>query len=200
MLGEQRHRHARIGDALEIISAVSRWPKGLSCVPACQIETFSALQVSTGPTVIACVGTSAMLPPPLVRAFCAMVSGCRSTTRVASWRYSAAEGGASLYLPAPGQRIVEGPMLHVALPALHDRAAHAGVPASRGRPRVSALGKCRCASGMRQLLVDAVESTARGPRAQRKADASRASPRPSPVEPFVHAPEMRRRAHQARAH
>ena len=61
--------------AFEIISAVSRWPNGLSCVPACQIDTFSAFQVSTGPTVIAFVGTRGMLPPPLVRAFCAIVSG-----------------------------------------------------------------------------------------------------------------------------
>ena len=66
-----------------IINVVSRWPNGLSCVPACQMETFSAFHVSTGPTVIACVGTSAILPPPDVRAFCAIVIGCRSTTRVA---------------------------------------------------------------------------------------------------------------------
>ena len=38
---------------LEIMKAVRRWPKGLSWLPACQIETFSAFQVSTGPTVIA---------------------------------------------------------------------------------------------------------------------------------------------------
>ena len=38
-------------------NAVRRWPKGLSCVPACQMETFSAFHVSTGPTVIAIVGT-----------------------------------------------------------------------------------------------------------------------------------------------
>ena len=80
----------------EIIRAVRRWPNGLSWWPACQIDTFSAFHVSTGPTVIALVGTSEMLPPPLVRAFCAMVSGCRSTTRVASLRYSAGDGGASL--------------------------------------------------------------------------------------------------------
>ena len=53
-------------------------------------------------TVIACVGTSVTLPPPLVRAFCAMVTGWRSTTRVVSWRYSATGGGASLYLPRRG--------------------------------------------------------------------------------------------------
>ena len=51
---------------LEIISVVRRWPKGLSCWPACQMETFSACHVSTGPTVSACVGTSVMFPPPLV--------------------------------------------------------------------------------------------------------------------------------------
>src|SRR2546428_2523668 len=78
---------------------VNRCPKGLSCMPACQIETFSACQVSTGPTEIACVGTSEIFPPPDVRAFCAMVSGCKSTTRVVSLRHSAGEGGLSLYFP-----------------------------------------------------------------------------------------------------
>ena len=57
-------------------------------------------QVSTGPTEIAWVGTSEIFPPPDVRAFCAMVSGCKSTTRVVSLRYSAGEGGWSLNLPA----------------------------------------------------------------------------------------------------
>ena len=37
-----------------------------------------------GPTLIACVGTREMLPPPLVRAFWAMVRGCNWTTRVGS--------------------------------------------------------------------------------------------------------------------
>ena len=72
------------GSFWEIIHVVRRWPKGLSCIPACQIETFSARQVSAGPTLIAFVGTRAMLPPPEVRAFCAMVKGCKSTTRVGS--------------------------------------------------------------------------------------------------------------------
>src|SRR4029079_5203655 len=64
--------------------------------------TFSARQVSAGPTVIALVGTIETLPPPLVRAFCAMVRGCSSTTRVVSFRYSAGVGGAFLYLPRRG--------------------------------------------------------------------------------------------------
>src|SRR5262245_17421753 len=88
------------GTLFEIIKVVNRCPKGLSCVPACQIETFSAFHVSTGPTEIACVGTSATFPPPEVRAFCAIVSGWRSTTRVASLRYSAGGGGSSFHLPA----------------------------------------------------------------------------------------------------
>src|SRR4026208_286498 len=87
---------------LEIIQVVNRWPKGLSCLPACQIETFSACQVSTGPTLMAFVGTIEMLPPPEVRAFCAMVSGGGSTTRVVSWRYSTGDGGLSLNLPRRG--------------------------------------------------------------------------------------------------
>ena len=65
-------------------------------MPACQIETFSAFQVSTGPTVAACVGTSDTWPPPEVRAFWMTVIGCRSVTRVVSLRYSAGGGGASL--------------------------------------------------------------------------------------------------------
>src|SRR5438552_11729790 len=71
-------------------------------MPACQMETFSAFHVSTGPTLIAFVGTRAMLPPPEVRAFCAMVKGCSSTTRVASLRYSSGDGGRFLYLPLRG--------------------------------------------------------------------------------------------------
>ena len=63
------------GSRLAIISVVSRWPNGLSCVPACQIETFSAYHVSTGPTVIAFDGTMEMFPPPDVRAFWASVTG-----------------------------------------------------------------------------------------------------------------------------
>jgi hypothetical protein len=87
------------GMRLEIMNAVRRIPKALSCQPGCQMDTFSAFQVSTGPTLMASVGTNEMLPPPLVRAFCAMVSGCRSTTRVASLRYSAGVGGWSLNFP-----------------------------------------------------------------------------------------------------
>ena len=70
----------------EIISVVSRMPNGLSCMPACQIETFSAFHVSIGPTEQAWLGTIETLPPPDVRAFWMTVSGCRSTTRVLSWR------------------------------------------------------------------------------------------------------------------
>src|SRR5204862_5440009 len=89
---------AASGSFFAIIRQVNRCPNGLSWLPACQIETFSAFQVSAGPTEIACVGTSEIFPPPDVRAFCAMVSGCRSTTRVVSLRHSAGDGGASLYL------------------------------------------------------------------------------------------------------
>ena len=78
---------------LEIINVVSRWPNGLSWLPACQIETFSAFQVSTGPTLIACVGTLVTTPPPEVRAFWMIVIGCNSTSRVPSLRYSAGDGG-----------------------------------------------------------------------------------------------------------
>ena len=50
-------------------NVVNRMPNALSCMPACQMETFSAFQVSNGPTVAARVGTSATCPPPEVRAF-----------------------------------------------------------------------------------------------------------------------------------
>src|SRR5438270_3805425 len=90
---------AASGTFFAIINVVSRCPNGLSWLPACQIETFSACQVSIGPTEIAFVGTSEIFPPPEVRAFWAMVKGCKSTTRVVSLRYSAGEGGLSLYLP-----------------------------------------------------------------------------------------------------
>src|SRR3954467_8315049 len=64
------------------------------------METFSDFQVSTGPTVMAWVGTSVTFPPPEVRAFCAMVIGCKSTTRVVSLRYSSGDGGLFLYFPS----------------------------------------------------------------------------------------------------
>src|ERR1700761_303816 len=135
-----------VASFLEMRYAVSRWPKGLSCVPACQMETFSAFHVSTGPTVIACVGTMAMFPPPLVRAFCAMVSGCRSTTRVASRRYSIGHGGAALYLPLRGSGSLKAQCFTSPCPPCIT--AHRA-PASHDfrYGAVSALGKCRCASG-----------------------------------------------------
>ena len=52
-----------------IIQVVRRCPNGLSWAPACQIETFSARHVSSGPTETAWRGIIAMLPPPEVRAF-----------------------------------------------------------------------------------------------------------------------------------
>ena len=86
MVGQQRHGHGGIGQSFwDIIQVVSRMPKGLSWVPACQMETFSAFQVSTGPTVAARVGASDTCPPPQVRAFWITVMGCRSVTRVGSF-------------------------------------------------------------------------------------------------------------------
>ena len=64
---------AASGSPFEIMNEVRRMPKALSWQPACQMDTFSDFQVSTGPTVAACVGTMAMLPPPEVRAFCITV-------------------------------------------------------------------------------------------------------------------------------
>ncbi len=95
VVGEQGHGHRGVGEVLSDHQAVRRMPKGLSWLPACQMETRSAFQVSTGPTEGACVGTREMLPPPEVRAFWMIVIGCRSTTRVRSRRYSSGVGGAS---------------------------------------------------------------------------------------------------------
>ena len=76
-----------------IMNAVSRWPKGLSWLPACQIETRSAIQVSAGPTVMALVGTtnpSAMrwlfyaLVFELAPLICALVTVARSSASMAS--------------------------------------------------------------------------------------------------------------------
>src|SRR5262245_59249657 len=90
---------AESGIFFAIIKQVSRWPNGLSCIPACQMETFSAFHVSTGPTEIAFVGTREIFPPPDVRAFCASVNGCKSTTRAVSLRDSAGGGGLFFHLP-----------------------------------------------------------------------------------------------------
>src|SRR4051794_2067929 len=88
------------GRFLLIIHAVRRMPKGLSCMPACQMLTRSAFHVSTGPTLHACIGTAATYPPPLVRAFWITVIGCRSTIRVFDLRYSLGGGGLFFHLPA----------------------------------------------------------------------------------------------------
>ena len=57
MFCQKRHRDRRMHDFLVIMKAVDFCPNALSCVPACQEESISALHVSTGPTVIAFVGT-----------------------------------------------------------------------------------------------------------------------------------------------
>ena len=69
---------------LEIMNVERRMPNALSWQPACQMEILSAFHVSFGPTVAACVGTSAILPPPDVRAFYMTVIRCTSTIRVVS--------------------------------------------------------------------------------------------------------------------
>ena len=53
-----------------------------------------------------------------------IVIGCRSTSRVASLRYSAGDGGCVRVVARAARRIVEGPVLDFALPALHHHAAH----------------------------------------------------------------------------
>jgi hypothetical protein len=124
VVGQQRHRHGGVGDALWRSSGGQALPKGLSwCRPA-RSRPFRPSRSRRGPTVAAWVGTSATLPPPEVRAFWMMVIGCRSTTRVPSLRYSSGEGGGRGTCPSRG-RVVEGPVLDLALAALHHHAADA---------------------------------------------------------------------------
>src|SRR5256885_4054045 len=115
------------------------------------METFSAFHVSTGPTEIACVGTSEMFPPPDVRAFWAMVSGCKSTTRVASLRYSAGDGGAFLYLPVRFGGSLKAQCLTSPWPPCITAQR---TPASQllRYAVVSPLGKCKFSSGITKFL------------------------------------------------
>src|SRR6266705_1839230 len=115
------------------------------------METFSACHVSTGPTEIAWVGTSEMLPPPDVRAFCATVSGCKSTTRVASLRYSAGDGGESLYLPVRFGGSLNAQCFTSPWPPCTTAQRTPAAQLLRYAV-VSPLGKCRFASGITSSL------------------------------------------------
>src|SRR2546430_3088661 len=111
------------------------------------METFSACHVSTGPTDMALVGTSEMLPPPDVRAFWAMVSGCRSTTRVVSFRHSAGEGGLSLYFPVRLGGSLKAQCFTSPCPPCMT-AHRTPLDHVLRYAAVSAFGKCRFASGI----------------------------------------------------
>src|SRR5436189_1350258 len=151
---------AASGTFLAIIRQVSRWPNGLSWKPACQMETFSACQVSTGPTEMAFVGTSEMLPPPEVRAFCAMVSGCKSTTRVVSLRHSAGEGGLSLYLPLRlGGSLKAQCLTSPWQPCMTAQRSPLDQDLRYGE--VSALGKWRLASGITNSFLMRLKQSSR---------------------------------------
>lgn len=68
VIRKPRHRHCSVHNPLR--NHIGGEPlANRVIVPAGQIETRSAIQGSTGSTVIAIVGTIAMWPPPLVRAF-----------------------------------------------------------------------------------------------------------------------------------
>jgi len=54
---------------LEIIKRGESHAERIVVATACQIETFSASQVSLGPTEIACSGYVGHHPPPEVRRF-----------------------------------------------------------------------------------------------------------------------------------
>src|SRR5690242_2553702 len=114
-------------------------------MPACQIDTFSAFQVSTGPTDIALVGTREILPPPEVRAFCAIVSGCKSTIRVVRRRYSSGEGGLCRCRAERRGGSLKAQCLTSPWPPCIT-AHRTPVFQLLRYSAVSALGKCRCVS------------------------------------------------------
>ena len=151
------------------------------------METFSAFQVSTGPTVMALVGTSGMLPPPDVRAFCAMVIGMQIDDAGVSLRYSAGDGGRVFVFAVAPRRIVEGPMLDVALAALHDGAAHA-VPALAISGRVG-LREMEVRFGITNSGLMRLKHSSRSARSKESGCVT--GDLAAVVEPFVHAPEMR---------
>src|SRR5437867_2092672 len=120
----------------EIIKAVRRCPKGLSCWPACQIETLLGLPGFHWPDrdrlrrherdVAAATGTSVLgdgqwMEIDDARGQLAIFGRWRRCILVASLAW---------------QRVVEGPVLDISLPALHHRAAHPGVPAATAVGRV----------------------------------------------------------------
>src|SRR3954467_3334859 len=116
------------------------------------MDTFSAFQVSKGPTDIACVGTIVIFPPPDVLAFCAIVIGCKSTTRVVNFLYSTGEGGSSLYLPSRfGGSLKAQCLISPWPPCITAQRA----PSQLFRYAiVSPFGKCRFSSGItRSFLI-----------------------------------------------
>src|SRR5882724_2765877 len=89
----------------------------------------------------------------------------------------------------PTRRVIEGPMLHVPLSALHHCAAHASVPALSVRGCV-AFGKMQICVGHNEFLSDPLEAKlAIGP-----LERQRMGRRHCLViyEPFIHPPKMSR--------
>ena len=96
-------------------------------------------------------------------------------------------GRRAFVFSAARERVVEGPMLHVALPALHDHAAHAGVPARAVGARVG-FGKMEVRIGHPTLFVEPVEEQ----RAVAALEGKRVRDGHlrAVEQPLVHAPEM----------
>ena len=99
---------------------------------------------------MALVGTIEMFPPPLVRAFWAMVSGCKSTTRVGSLRYSSGVGGRVLYFPRRGRGSLKAQCFTSPCPPCIT--AHVAESQLARYSEVLALGKWRFLSGIRSFF------------------------------------------------
>ena len=107
----------------EIISVVSRWPKGLSCdagMPDRNFFCFPGFRRPDADRVRRNVRHHAAAAGP-------RVLNDRHRVQFDQPRAQSAifgrRGGRVLIRAAPPGRIVEGPMLHLALAALHDHAA-----------------------------------------------------------------------------
>src|SRR4051812_35318976 len=92
-----------------------------------------------------------ILPPPEVLAFCAIVIGCRSTTRVVSCLYSSGVGGSSLNLPSRfGGSLNAQCLISPCPPCITAQRT----PSQLFRYAVvSPLGKCRFSSGITRSFL-----------------------------------------------
>ena len=189
MIGQQRHGHGACpAIRFEIMSVVSRMPNGLSCVPGVPDRDLLGLPgLDAGPTVTAWVGT-----------FC--TTAAARGARVLDDRHRVQVDDARAQLAILGRRrrrvrvrrlalgrVVEGPVLDLALAALHHHAARLR-PSSRCTPRGSAAGKWRFSRGMRSSGRMRLKHSSRSARA--KLSGKSTADLFAVDHPFVHAPEV----------